>query len=103
MRLKPAWRARCYCEDIVKVSKTNGHNLRRLALASLKVAILDGATWRYENLIAAAVKSGATDEDIDKVAYEAMHELFASAERPLTTRQIDHATAIHFRPQPAQI
>ena len=87
----------------MKATKTNGHNLRRLALASLKTAILEGATWRYENLIAAAVKSGATDEDIDKVAYDAMHELFASAEQLLTTRQLDHATAIHFRPQPARI
>jgi len=87
----------------MKANKTNGHNLRRLALASLKTAILEGTTWRYENLITAAVQSGATDEDIDRIAYEAMHELFASAERPVTTRQLDQATALHFRPHPARI
>jgi hypothetical protein len=87
----------------VKPAKSTESSLRRLALASLKTAILDGATWRYENLIAAAVHAGATDADIDQIAHEALQELFACAERPLTTRQLAHATAYHFRPQPAQI
>jgi glycerate kinase len=67
-------------------------------LGALKQAILEGATWRYEHLVDVAVVAGATDEDIDAVAHEALHALFACAEQPVTPRQLAHAWgASHFR------
>ncbi len=75
----------------MKNGKSNGTNHRRLALTSLKTAILEGATWRYANLVTAAVQAGATDEDIDQVVYDALQALFACAEQPLNSRQLDYA------------
>ena len=58
------------------------------ALHALKQAILEGATWRYEPLVGAAVQAGASDEQIDLVAQEAVEELFAQAEKPVTRRDL---------------
>jgi hypothetical protein len=55
-----------------------------LALHALKEAILQGATSRYEKLVALALQAGATDEQIDLVAHEAIEVLFARAEQPIT-------------------
>jgi uncharacterized membrane-anchored protein len=59
------------------------------ALHALKQAILDGSTWRYEQLVATAVQAGASDEQIDIVAHEAVEALFAQAEKPITPRNLD--------------
>ena len=58
------------------------------ALRALKQAILDGATWRYEQLVTTAVQAGASDEQIDLLAHEAVQTLFAQAERPITPRDL---------------
>ena len=63
-----------------------------LALLALKEAILRGATWEYEKLVSAAVNAGATDEQIDLVAHEAIQALFARAEQPLTPRNLTRMT-----------
>ena len=63
-----------------------------LALLALKGAILEGATWRYEQLVTLAVKAGATDEQIDLVAHEAIEALFARAEQPITPRNLARLT-----------
>ena len=53
---------------IMKTAKCNSPNPLTPALHALKEAILQGATWQYENLVAIAVKAGATDEQIDLTA-----------------------------------
>lgn len=69
-----------------------------LALHALKDAILKGATWQYEKLVTLAVNAGATDEQIDLVAHEAIEALFARAERPITPRSLTQLIAPnHFR------
>jgi hypothetical protein len=69
-----------------------------LALHALKDAILKGATWQYEKLVTLAVNAGATDEQIDLVAHEAIEALFARAERPITQRSLAQLSgASHFR------
>ena len=64
-----------------------------LALLALKGAIFEGATWRYEQLVTMAVKAGATDEQIDLVAHEAIEALFARAEQPITPGNLTHLGA----------
>ena len=58
------------------------------ALRALKQAILEGATWRYEQLVTTAMQAGAIDEQIDLVAQEAIETLFAQAEKPITQRDL---------------
>ena len=58
------------------------------ALRALKQAILEGATWRYGQLVTSAVQAGASDEQIDLVAQEAIEALFARAEKPVTQRDL---------------
>ena len=68
------------------------------ALRALKQAILEGATWRYEQLVTTAVQAGASDEQIDLVAQEAVEALFAQAEKPVTQRDLAQLwPAVHFR------
>jgi uncharacterized membrane-anchored protein len=74
----------------VKTNKLKQSNTRAEALRALKIAIVEGASHRYEELVAVALKAGATDEDIDLVSYEALHALLAGAERPITARQLAH-------------
>ncbi len=69
-----------------------------LALRALKEAILKGATWQYEKLVTLAIDAGATDEQIDLVAHEAIEALFARAERPITPRSLTQMIGLnHFR------
>ncbi|HTS20102.1 MAG TPA: hypothetical protein VMP11_21180 [Verrucomicrobiae bacterium] len=69
-----------------------------LALHALKEAILRGTTWQYEKLVDLAVNAGATDEQIDLIAHEAIEALFAGAERPVTPRSLTQlAGPAHFR------
>jgi hypothetical protein len=72
----------------MKTAKPNANNARRDILRSLKLAIVEGATWRYEHLVALAQQAGATDEDIDGVAHEALQTLLNGAELPLNPRQL---------------
>lgn len=65
------------------------HQLHK-ALNALKAAILEGANWRYEHLVNMAVDAGATDDDIDTAAHDAIQTLFAQAEQPVTPRQLAH-------------
>lgn len=72
----------------MKIAKCNQPTQLSVALHALKEAILEGATWRYEKLVTVAVNAGATDEQIDLVAHEAIEALFARAERPITPRNL---------------
>lgn len=74
----------------MKAAKTNASHDRREILRALKLAIVEGATWRYESLLALAERAGVTDEEIDGVAHEALQALLDGAELPLTARQLAH-------------
>jgi hypothetical protein len=79
----------------MKTARINRPNITPLsvALLALKSAILEGSTWRYEQLVTVAVKAGATDEQIDLIAHEAIEALFARAEQPITPRNLAHMCA----------
>ena len=82
----------------MKTAKAHRPNSLNQALASLKQAILAGATWRYEQLVATAVQAGASDEQIDLVAHEAIEVLFTQAEKPVTPRNLEKlCSASYFR------
>jgi hypothetical protein len=79
----------------MKEPKTNPHTQPQskrdqldTALRALKIAIVEGASWRYEHLVQAAVQLGATDEDIDGIAHQALEALLSGAEQPLTARDL---------------
>ena len=72
----------------MKGNTTNANLRRRDILQALKLAIVEGATWRYEPLVAMAERVGITDEEIDSVAHEALQALLDGAELPLTARQL---------------
>jgi hypothetical protein len=74
----------------MKPPTTNHRNEKTDALRALKAAVVEGATWRYEHLVAVALKAGVTDEEIDTMAYEALQALLAGAEQPLTSRELAH-------------
>ena len=78
---------------LMKETNTSPKNQLDTALRALKIAIVEGTSWRYEHLVTAAVQVGATDEDIDAVAQQALQALLAGAEQPLTAREL--ATAWH--------
>ena len=73
-------------------TRTDRHTERWNALQALKRAIVEGATRRYEGLVAAALASGATDEEIDLVAHQAIQALLTGAEEPLTPRDLLHSS-----------
>ncbi|HUK82552.1 MAG TPA: hypothetical protein VLZ12_07985 [Verrucomicrobiae bacterium] len=72
----------------MKEPKTNSQTQLDTALRALKIAIVEGASWRYEHLVQAAIQLGATDEDIDVVAHQAFETLLSGAEQPLTAREL---------------
>jgi hypothetical protein len=72
----------------MKETKTNAQTQLDSALRALKIAIVEGASWRYEHLVEAAVRLGATDEDIDTVAHQALQALLSGAEQPITARDL---------------
>jgi hypothetical protein len=85
-------------ENAMKTARCSQPTQLSLALHSLKEAILKGATWQYEKLVTLAVNAGATDDQIDLVAHEAIETLFARAERPVTPRNLTRlAGPGHFR------
>jgi len=72
----------------MRTAKCNPPTQVSLALHALKEAILKGATWQYEKLVTVAVNAGATDDQIDLIAHEAIETLFARAEQPITPRTL---------------
>ena len=72
----------------MKTAKCQQPTPLALALHALKEGIMEGATWQYEKLVTVAVKAGATDEQIDLIAHEAIEVLFARAEQPITPRNL---------------
>jgi len=83
-----SWRGLCFAKTRMKTARCSQPTQLSLALHALKDAILRGATWQYEKLVTLAVNAGATDEQIDLVAHEAIEALFARAERPITPRSL---------------
>jgi hypothetical protein len=82
----------------MKTAKCNQPTQLSLALHALKEAILRGTTWQYEKLVTVALKAGATDEQIDLIAHEAIEVLFARAEQPITPRNLAQLRSVgHFR------
>ncbi|MEI6083001.1 MAG: hypothetical protein WCS70_01725 [Verrucomicrobiota bacterium] len=79
-------------------SKDNRTGERASSLQALKLAVVDGTAWRYDQLVALATAAGASDEEIDDVASTAIHTLLTGAEQPLTARELAHDwTGGHFR------
>ena len=58
------------------------------ALEALKRAVVAGATRQYERLVAVALAAGATDDEIDQMAHQAVQELLTAAEEPLTAHDL---------------
>jgi hypothetical protein len=65
-------------------------NARRDILRSLKLAVVQGATWRYDQLVSLAQQAGVTDDEIDGVAHDALQSLLNGAELPLTAGELAH-------------
>ncbi len=61
---------------------------RARALQALKTAVMEGMVWRYDHVVAQALAAGATDEEIDTTAHEAVVALLAQAEQPFTAREL---------------
>jgi hypothetical protein len=70
------------------VKPSNAAAARRDILRSLKLAVVQGATWRYDHLVTVAQQAGVTDEEIDDVAHQALQALLSGAELPLTSREV---------------
>ena len=86
------------CVNGMKIAKCNQTPQLSLALHALKDAILEGATWQYEKLVMIASKAGATDEQIDLIAHEAIEALFTRAERQITPGNLAQFRNVrHFR------
>ena len=79
--------------SLMKVAKTKSDTDRGSVLRELRRAIVAGATWRYEQLLALAGAAGVTDEEIDLVATAAVRDLLAGAEQPVTERELAHGWA----------
>ena len=87
-----------FAQDEMKQPRSSPSAERNAALHALKIAIVQGATGRYEHLVAVAVKAGATDDDVDAAAHQALQALLAGAEQLLTARELAHEwAAVHFR------
>lgn len=74
----------------MKAVKIDAKSDRSTILRALKLAIVEGASWRYEHLVALAERAGVTDEEIDGIAHEALQALLNGAEIPLTAKQLAH-------------
>lgn len=70
------------------MAKTKSNAEQANVLRELQRAIVAGATWRYEQLIALAGAAGVTDDEIDLVATAAVRDLLSGAEQPLTGREL---------------
>ena len=74
----------------MKTVKSNLKLKRDNILHALKMAIVEGASWRYAQLVNSATEAGATDEEIDDIASEAIQALLTGAEQPVTARELAH-------------
>jgi hypothetical protein len=74
----------------MRPTKAKLNQNRATVLRSLKLAVVEGATWRYDHLVALAVDAGASDEEIDAVASDAIQTLLTGAEQPFTARELAH-------------
>ena len=72
----------------MKPSKSKSAVERESVLRDLQRAIIAGASWQYDRLIALATAAGVTAEEIDIVATEAVRSLLTGAEQPLTGRKL---------------
>jgi hypothetical protein len=77
-----------YLVSMKTVKSSKAADARRDILQSLKLAVVHGATWRYDHLVALAQQAGATDEEIDDVAHAALQSLLNGAELPLTAGEL---------------
>ena len=75
----------------MKPPKSSHIAARVASLIALRNAILEGASDRYKDLVDGAVAVGASDEEIDAVAHDAMRLLFDNAEQPVTPRSLAQA------------
>jgi hypothetical protein len=75
---------------MMKATKSNLYIERTQALRALKNAIVEGAAWHYEHLVKVALELGATEEQVDTVAHDALCALLAGAEEPLNARSLAH-------------
>jgi hypothetical protein len=69
------------------VKSSNTAAARDDILRSLKLAVVRGASGRYEHLVAQAQRAGVTDEEIDDVAHQALQALLNGAELPLSPQE----------------
>ncbi|MEI8063556.1 MAG: hypothetical protein WCH84_05780 [Verrucomicrobiota bacterium] len=72
----------------MKSAKTKSDTERANVLRELRRAIVAGATWRYDQLIALAGAAGVTDDEIDLAATAAVRDLLSGAEHPVTGREL---------------
>ena len=70
------------------VKPSDPADARRDILRSLKLAVVQGASWRYEHLVSLAQQAGVTEQEIDDVAHQALQALLNGAELPLTPREL---------------
>ena len=75
---------------IMPQTKVKAATPREVTLRALKLAVVEGTTWRYDHLVALALAAGATDDDIDQIASEAIQSLLTGAEQPMTARTLAH-------------
>ncbi len=75
----------------MKPSKLPSRAIERLrALHALKSAIVAGATYDYEKLVNAALRAGASEDEIDVLIHDALQSLFTCAEQPVGPREMAH-------------
>ena len=74
----------------MKATKPKQFLERTQALRALKNAIVEGAAWHYDHLVKAALELGATEEQVDTIAHDALCALLAGAEEPLNARSLEH-------------
>jgi hypothetical protein len=65
-------------------SKTSRQSERHAALQAIRRAVIEGLTWHYDALVQRALAAGATEDEIDLIAHDAVQALLSGAEEPLT-------------------
>jgi len=87
-----SWPAQCFVNRLkaMRQLKAKATIERASTLRALQLAVVEGATWRYDHLVALATAAGASEEEIDDVASAAIQMLLTGAEQPLTARELAH-------------
>jgi hypothetical protein len=73
----------------MKATKTEQKMRRQEALVALQHAVIEGATWRYEHLAAAALELGVSDHQLDAAIHDALRVVFGRVEQTVTARELD--------------